>query len=339
MFRLNFQLPYFAAIGLSLSLAACATVPEASLTAAAPVAIKVAAAPVRSHRVVRAAPSEAPAKAATKIAWMALGAQTVAPDGFLTFCVRSPDQCGVSEVDAQVQQVVANQRRWQAVFTQSQFGPSQSAASLTTTSILPESARNASGYDWAAAFARARALRNSAVAPEADAIAQEPLAASDDQLLAPIEVVAEQILPAPQNMAMVRKINDRINRKIARRADANGSDVWSMPLLDKTRAGDCEDYVLEKHAALVQAGVAPSALSIAVVRTGWGESHAVLLIATDKGEFVLDNLSPWVVSWDKTTYRWISRQKAGAAFDWVSVDGENTAKTTTASTLLIASLQ
>jgi predicted transglutaminase-like cysteine proteinase len=97
--------------------------------------------------------------------------------------------------------------------------------------------------------------------------------------------------------------------------------------------------VLEKHAALVQAGVAPSALSIAVVKTGWGEIHAVLLIATDKGEFVLDNLSPWVVSWDKTTYRWISRQKAGAAFDWVSVDGENTPKTTTASTLLIAALQ
>jgi predicted transglutaminase-like cysteine proteinase len=330
MFRLNFQLPYFAAIGLSLSLAACATVPEASLTAAAPVAIKVAAAPVAAGAVVKIVRAAKPAKAPIKVASMTLGAPTLAPDGFLAFCVRSPDACGVSEVDAQTQQLAAGRRRWQAVFAQGKTGSAAVAGQgLTTTSILPARDRAAVGYDWASAFAQARAVR--------DAAAVQAVAA--DLVLAPIEVVAEQNAPTAQNMALVRKINDRVNRKIVRRADADGSDVWSMPLHDDTRTGDCEDYVLEKHAALIEAGVAPSALSIAVVQTSWGESHAVLLIATPKGEMVLDNLSPWVVSWNKTSYRWISRQKAGAPFDWVSVDGENTAKTTTASTMLIASLQ
>jgi predicted transglutaminase-like cysteine proteinase len=339
MFRLNFQLPYFAAIGLSLSLAACATVPEASLTAAASMAINVAEAPVARHAAVKSVRAANSAKAATQVAWMILGAQTVAPDGFLAFCVRSPEACGVSEADAQAQQVAAGQRRWQAIFAQGSAEPAVSQ-DLTTTSILSARTHAATGYDWSSLFANAPALQDEAAAPEAaDAARQEPAVETDDQVLAPVEIVAEQTPRAPQNMALVRKINDRINRKIARRADLNGGDGWSMPLHDNTRFGDCEDYVLEKHAALIEAGVAPSALSIAVVRTSWGESHAVLLIATDKGEFVLDNLSPWIVSWDKTTYRWISRQKAGAAFDWVSVDGDNTSRTSTASTMLIASLQ
>jgi predicted transglutaminase-like cysteine proteinase len=245
--------------------------------------------------------------------------------------VRSPDACGVSEGDAQAQQLAAGRRRWQAVFAQGKTGSAAVAGQgLTTTSILPARDRAAAGYDWASAFAQARAVR--------DAAAVQAVAA-DVSVLAPIEVVAEAAAPTAQNMALVRKINDRVNRKIVRRADADGSDVWSMPLHDDTRTGDCEDYVLEKHAALIEAGVVPSALSIAVVQTSWGESHAVLLVATPKGEMVLDNLSPWVVSWDKTAYRWISRQKAGAAFEWVSVEGDNTATTKTASTMLIASLQ
>ncbi|MFN7389144.1 transglutaminase-like cysteine peptidase [Brevundimonas sp.] len=67
------------------------------------------------------------------------------------------------------------------------------------------------------------------------------------------------------------------------------------------------------------AGVPAEALSIAIVETRWGETHAVLLLASDRGEFVLDSLSPWVSRWDRVDYRWRERQARGGAFDWVNV--------------------
>jgi predicted transglutaminase-like cysteine proteinase len=65
--------------------------------------------------------------------------------------------------------------------------------------------------------------------------------------------------------------------------------------------------------------VPAEALSIAIVETRWGETHAVLLLASDRGEFVLDSLSPWVSRWDRVDYRWRERQARGGAFDWVNV--------------------
>ena len=39
-------------------------------------------------------------------------------------------------------------------------------------------------------------------------------------------------------------------------------------------------------------------------------------MATDKGEYVLDNLSAWVLPWNKTPYKWGERQVAGSASHW-----------------------
>ena len=63
----------------------------------------------------------------------------------------------------------------------------------------------------------------------------------------------------------------------------------------------------------------PSTLSIAVVTTSWNATHAVLLVAGDKGEYVLDNLSPWVVPWNEAPYTFRKRQVAGDAFHWAIV--------------------
>lgn len=60
-------------------------------------------------------------------------------------------------------------------------------------------------------------------------------------------------------------------------------------------------------------------LSLAVVRTSWGEMHAVLLVSTNRGELVLDNLTSAVMSWRDVDYTWLERQKPGDPLSWVSV--------------------
>jgi hypothetical protein len=96
-------------------------------------------------------------------------------------------------------------------------------------------------------------------------------------------------------------------------------DRWATPLAQGDQYGDCEDYVLEKRRALIAAGVPEDALSIAVATTTWGESHAVLLVTTDQGDYVLDSLTPWILPWRKASLTWRERQVAGAPFRWAMV--------------------
>ena len=78
---------------------------------------------------------------------------------------------------------------------------------------------------------------------------------------------------------------------------------------------------------LINAGLSPSALSIAVVVTLRDEVHAVLLLSTDQGEYVLDSLSNSILPWEKAGYRWRQRQVAGSVTSWAMVaTAESTAR-------------
>jgi predicted transglutaminase-like cysteine proteinase len=95
------------------------------------------------------------------------------------------------------------------------------------------------------------------------------------------------------------------------------AEYWNIPT---DGLGDCEDYALTKRKELTAAGYPISALRIAIVVTRQGERHAVLTVATDKGDLVLDNLHDEVKGWNSTEYRWIERQDPVHAMQWVSVD-------------------
>jgi predicted transglutaminase-like cysteine proteinase len=139
----------------------------------------------------------------------------------------------------------------------------------------------------------------------------------------------------PQLWTRINRVNARVNRAIVRRTDADTygrSEVWATPLASGAGFGDCEDYVLEKRRSLLAEGLPATALSIAVVITPRNERHAVLLVDTDAGEYVLDNLTPWVLPWNKTSYQWRERQVAGSAGRWASPAGA-------AQSLLLASLR
>jgi predicted transglutaminase-like cysteine proteinase len=118
------------------------------------------------------------------------------------------------------------------------------------------------------------------------------------------------------------RINERVNRQIRPQPDSvtyGQEDVWATPLEAGRRYGDCEDYVLEKRRALVAAGIPWRALNIAQVITAAGQPHAILLVATQQGEYVLDSLQPLVLPWRDARYRWFRRQVGGEPFTWVMV--------------------
>ena len=155
-------------------------------------------------------------------------------------------------------------------------------------------------------------------APAAPGVATEPLTSMSTST--PVPDLGQATFALDRSgWTLVNGVNRRVNRQIRRMADDRQygqADYWARPEGPRAR-GDCEDYVLAKRRALIAAGVPAAALSIAIVETGWGETHAVLLLASDEGEFVLDNLSPWVSRWDRVNYTWRERQRPGRPFDWV----------------------
>ncbi|CAH2396781.1 transglutaminase-like cysteine peptidase [Mesorhizobium escarrei] len=113
-------------------------------------------------------------------------------------------------------------------------------------------------------------------------------------------------------------INTRINRSVRpiTDIDAYGRDeVWAYP----NGHGDCEDYVLEKRRDLMREGLSPSNLLITVVRKRGGQGHAVLTVRTDKGDFILDNLTDAIRHWDQTGYDFLKRQSSDHPGSWVTI--------------------
>ncbi len=125
-----------------------------------------------------------------------------------------------------------------------------------------------------------------------------------------------------ERWALVDRINQSVNRGIQMESDQaqyGQADYWNVQS-GRDEHGDCEDYALTKRHQLIAAGVPPEVLSFGIVRTPWNELHAVLILTTDQGDMILDNLSAWILHWDQTGYRWVERQTPGQPFDWRTVE-------------------
>jgi predicted transglutaminase-like cysteine proteinase len=93
-------------------------------------------------------------------------------------------------------------------------------------------------------------------------------------------------------------------------------ELWTYP----DGYGDCEDFVLAKRRLLIEEGWDPSTLLIAVVRQSNGDGHAVLMVRTDRGDLVLDNLDSMIRVWSDTPYQFIKRQSQANPGEWVLID-------------------
>lgn len=126
----------------------------------------------------------------------------------------------------------------------------------------------------------------------------------------------------------VGKMLDRINRWVNKNIEPISDmdhwslmDQWDYPTDGK---GDCEDYVLLKRKLLAEQGLPLSALLVTVVKDQNGDGHAVLTVRTDKGDYVLDNMSDTILPWRQVPYRFVKRQAQTDPNTWVSI-GPSTA--------------
>ncbi|GBU20063.1 MULTISPECIES: transglutaminase-like cysteine peptidase [Methylobacterium] len=113
-----------------------------------------------------------------------------------------------------------------------------------------------------------------------------------------------------------RRVNARI-KPITDLAHWGVVDRWDYP---DDGFGDCEDYQLLKRRMLVERGLPRRALRMTVVIDDIGEGHAVLMVRTDRGDFILDNKTNVVLPWRATGYTYIKREgQDGRA--WVNLEG------------------
>ncbi|PTM42976.1 transglutaminase-like cysteine peptidase [Bosea sp. 124] len=113
----------------------------------------------------------------------------------------------------------------------------------------------------------------------------------------------------PEVEAEIHRVNRDVNQRIR---PVKQTFDWRID----PESGNCNDYVVSKRHALMASGLPASALLIAVVTTPAGEGHLVLIARTDRGDLVLDNLTPEIRRRGETAYLWIKRQSPSHAVLW-----------------------
>jgi predicted transglutaminase-like cysteine proteinase len=250
--------------------------------------------------VLLASALSAHAQTVHQTAEMQEGAPTLAPLGYLSFCERHADQC--------------------APQTNSPEAPTNNqAVALVGDRLAPASTANSANayprFDWRAVFVNAKQ-------PSLPSGASDYPAAINIQSSSLVQDTPASSAPRASGdfLQQLELVNSDVNSRVRSLSDIEHygiDDYWELPLEGGGGAGDCEDYALEKRKMLMSRGVPMRALSIALVRTAWNEPHAVLLVHTDEGEYVLDNLTHAIRPWQFTQYTWIKWQSRENPNIWV----------------------
>jgi predicted transglutaminase-like cysteine proteinase len=139
-------------------------------------------------------------------------------------------------------------------------------------------------------------------------------------------------------------INKRVNDTVTELTDPlhwpvgkilPGQDVVDLWDLAEDGYGDCEDHQLLKRHLLAELGIPRRAMRITLVldikkdRSG----HAVLMIKTDRGDFILDNQTNDVLSWEETTanYDYVKQEGQDDPKGWVKLHPDESISATVAS--------
>lgn len=208
------------------------------------------------------------------------GTAVAAPEGLVDYCRRSPEECGEAARTGDLRGRIS----------------ATGAASFQTAS-WPR------GGDGASVFQAMMAARLSRPQREAATTARAYFAFSEGR------------------WGQLRAVNRDINRSIRPSTDRalyGMEEFWQRPLLTSGAGarGDCEDYALEKRARLIALGWPADSLALAVAVAPRIGLHAVLLVQTDEGDFVLDNLHDEPRALSSLDYVWLSRQTGADLTNW-----------------------
>ncbi len=125
------------------------------------------------------------------------------------------------------------------------------------------------------------------------------------------ELFGTRVLKLSESVySKLERVNDSVNEEVTFVSDweAEGvDDVWTYP---RDCRGDCEDFALEKRRRLVEDGIPSAALALAIA---FHEvklfPHAVLLVETFEGTWLLDNLYAGILCWDAAPYIYTNRER------------------------------
>ncbi|PTM42480.1 transglutaminase-like cysteine peptidase [Bosea sp. 124] len=133
----------------------------------------------------------------------------------------------------------------------------------------------------------------------------------------------ERVEMTPKLWKTIVALNSRINREIEAVTDEDHwgvVDRWDLPEDGK---GDCEDFALLKRKRLAETGVSRRAMLMTVVIDEENAGHAVLMVRTDRGDFILDNKRNAVLPWNQTGYVYVKRESQMRT-GWTSLGGAQT---------------
>jgi predicted transglutaminase-like cysteine proteinase len=134
-------------------------------------------------------------------------------------------------------------------------------------------------------------------------------------------ITAPHVELTPETWDAIVGVNRWVNKNIKPKSDKKhwGTvNKWRYP---DDGYGDCKDYALLKRRKLTEAGFPREALLLTIVWTKQSQGHAVLIVRTNKGDYVLDNLSSKVLLWSETSHDYVKRQSQSDPNMWVYIDG------------------
>jgi predicted transglutaminase-like cysteine proteinase len=129
---------------------------------------------------------------------------------------------------------------------------------------------------------------------------------------------SERIELNAETSELLTRINNNVNVSIIPTLKGYGpnlGDGWTIA----PERGDCNDYAVTKRHELLASGLPSRALRLSVVKTASGIGHLVLVVATTKGDIVMDNLTGVIRPWQSTDYHWLKIQSAGDSRFWYEV--------------------
>ncbi len=125
----------------------------------------------------------------------------------------------------------------------------------------------------------------------------------------------------PRAWEALIRINQEVNASIVPVSNlehwGTRMDHWDYPSDGK---GDCKIYALEKRRLLMAMGFPRQALLMTIVRDGNDQGHAILMVRTTGGDFILDNLTDEIKPWEATGYRFVKRQSQENPNVWVAIE-------------------
>jgi predicted transglutaminase-like cysteine proteinase len=131
----------------------------------------------------------------------------------------------------------------------------------------------------------------------------------------------ETLTLTEETWGMIVEVNERVNSTIKAVTDWDRwgvEDRWDYP---DDGAGDCEDIQILKRRLLTEFGLPRRAMRMTVVLDEIRAGHAVLMVRTDQGDFILDNRTNAVLPWSETPYEYHKREGA-EGLAWVALSHE-----------------